>query len=370
MAKTTDYAGNKIYENGTLKKVLVDGGYLEVTQVNNVNQYVYHYYLTDHLGNNRHVANAGGTVIQMTHYYPFGMHFAPGTGGDSQPYKYNGKELHQTHGLNLYDYSARYYESAVGRFTSVDPLAELYYSISPYTYCNNNPIKFIDPSGMKYANASDSAYAYNNMFDLLGQIVCLLMQRSNLKQNNQDIGNIDDRISEMNKSINDFADMGNDLLKTYTFNDVGEMGTPRILFSDNSNLITLDVIKSDIGTVMHESRHDGQIARRELWEDNYYEGHEISAYRAQYAYMGRLSINTAPRLEMENIVFFSLGSLPITNITNINQINRSFINSIAEKGTNSLGTNSINYIYPPTQNISSLQWNGIGFSKKSYFKRR
>jgi uncharacterized protein RhaS with RHS repeats len=51
------------------------------------------------------------------------------------------------HQLNLYDYSARYYESAIGRFTSVDPLAEKYYSISPYAYVANNPLKFIDPDG-------------------------------------------------------------------------------------------------------------------------------------------------------------------------------------------------------------------------------
>lgn len=48
---------------------------------------------------------------------------------------------------NLYDYSARYYESAVGRFTSVDPLAEKCYNISPYTYVANNPLKYVNPTG-------------------------------------------------------------------------------------------------------------------------------------------------------------------------------------------------------------------------------
>jgi len=52
------------------------------------------------------------------------------------------------HGLNLYDYSARYYESAIGRFTSVDPLAEDFYNWSPYTYTFNNPLRFTDPTGM------------------------------------------------------------------------------------------------------------------------------------------------------------------------------------------------------------------------------
>jgi len=52
------------------------------------------------------------------------------------------------HGLDMYDYSARYMESGIGRFTSVDPLAEKYYGISPYVYVGNNPITFTDPTGM------------------------------------------------------------------------------------------------------------------------------------------------------------------------------------------------------------------------------
>ena len=138
-SKTTDYVGNKIYENRTLKRILIDGGYIEGN--------VYHYYLTDHLGNNRVVVNASGTLVQKNHYYPFGSIFAGTTGPDKQPYKYNGKELDQMHGLNLYDYSARYYESAVGRFTSVDPLAEKKPWLTPYHYCSNNPIKRVDPDG-------------------------------------------------------------------------------------------------------------------------------------------------------------------------------------------------------------------------------
>jgi len=100
--------------------MLVDGGYIEGG--------VYHYYMTDHLGNNRVVVNASSMVTQRNHNYPFGTAFAENTVDEQkqQPYKYNGKELHQTHGLNLYDYSARYYESAVGRFTTVDMLAEKY----------------------------------------------------------------------------------------------------------------------------------------------------------------------------------------------------------------------------------------------------
>jgi RHS repeat-associated protein len=131
-------------------RILVDGGYIEGG--------VYYYYLTDHLGNNRVVANASGTVIQRNHYYPFGMSFAdtPLAEQGKQPYKYNGKELDQMHGLNMYDYSARHLALDAPRFTTVDPLAELHYDYSPYAYVLNNPIKYIDPFGM------DTIYAYKD----------------------------------------------------------------------------------------------------------------------------------------------------------------------------------------------------------------
>ncbi|MBD8389035.1 RHS repeat-associated core domain-containing protein [Dysgonomonas sp. BGC7] len=128
--------------------IITEGGYIQDGQ--------YYFYLTDHLGNNRVVVRRDGTVVQKNHYYPFGMAFAENSGDSDQPYKYNGKEFDKMHGLNMYDYSARYMEPAIGRFTTVDPLAELYYSISPYAYCNNNPIKFIDPTGLGYT------YVYPN----------------------------------------------------------------------------------------------------------------------------------------------------------------------------------------------------------------
>jgi RHS repeat-associated protein len=139
-SQTTDYIGNKVYENNTLKRILVDGGYYEGG--------IYYFYITDHLGNNRVVANASGTVVQKNHYYPFGMAFAENAGTSTQPYKYNGKELDGRNGLNWYDYSARYLSLDFPGFGTVDPLAEKYYSWSPYVYVKNNSMRLIDPTGM------------------------------------------------------------------------------------------------------------------------------------------------------------------------------------------------------------------------------
>ena len=69
------------------------------------------------------------------------------TNASLQPFKYNGKELDMMHGLNTYDYGARQYYAALPVWDRVDPLAEKYYSISPYVYCTNNPILHIDIDG-------------------------------------------------------------------------------------------------------------------------------------------------------------------------------------------------------------------------------
>lgn len=60
-------------------------------------------------------------------------------------YKYNGKELQET---GMYDYGARFYMPDIGRWGVVDPLAELQFKYSPYSYVYNNPIFYNDPTGM------------------------------------------------------------------------------------------------------------------------------------------------------------------------------------------------------------------------------
>ena len=93
------------------------------------------------------IASASGSIVQSDHYYPFGMSFTEGSATSQQPYKYNGKELDTERGLNLYDYLARLMDPALGRFNTVDPLAEKYYGVSPYAYCADNPVNYVDLHG-------------------------------------------------------------------------------------------------------------------------------------------------------------------------------------------------------------------------------
>ncbi len=134
--------------------------------------YVYNY--TDHLGNIRlsYTQKPGTTdlsIIEENHYYPFGLKHTnynsdkmmyvkeleqlkikpvPPLFRTSYNYKYNGKELQDELGLNMYTYGFRDYDPAIGRWNVIDPLAEKYRRWSPYNYCIDNPMRFVDPDGM------------------------------------------------------------------------------------------------------------------------------------------------------------------------------------------------------------------------------
>lgn len=94
-------------------------------------------------------------VLEESHYYPFGLTLTSmGAGVTEQAYKYNGKELETKFDLQTYEYGARQYNSQIGRWNGVDPLAAKYFSISPFAYVANNPVKFVDPDGRVIMDAS------------------------------------------------------------------------------------------------------------------------------------------------------------------------------------------------------------------------
>ena len=106
----------------------------------------------------RIVMDASDNVKQVNNYYPSGTLMAERrTDQGVQPYKFGGKELDRTFGLDSYDFEARAYDPVLMRFTRPDPLAGKYYAISPYAYCKNNPIKYINPDGRDVKPIGDEA---------------------------------------------------------------------------------------------------------------------------------------------------------------------------------------------------------------------
>ena len=113
-------------------------------------QMVPNYHIADHLGSVRTIIDGStGQVVETNDYYAFGSRWDRSGSliDQSNRYRYNSKEEQTTFGTPYSDYGARQYSSFNGRWLTVDPLAEKYYSYSPYAFCNNNPVNFVDPDG-------------------------------------------------------------------------------------------------------------------------------------------------------------------------------------------------------------------------------
>jgi|GEM_PF-5600196 len=110
------------------------------------------------------MSNGLASIVQENHYYPFGMQ-QNGNWAKSQTvkndYLYNGKELNTEIGLNWSDYGFRFYDSAVGRWVSPDPLAEFAPEWTPFRYGFNNPISYIDPDGLFESKKEAKEHAKN-----------------------------------------------------------------------------------------------------------------------------------------------------------------------------------------------------------------
>lgn len=146
--------GRLTVRNGRIDKYHFDGGYAQATAAQTGSQadnFTFHYYTADHLGNIREVLSEDGTVEQVTNYYPFGTPYSAEDAATLSPTlqkrKYNGKEFDSMHGLSTYDYGARQYCALFARWDRMDPMCEKYYSVSPYVYCLGNPVRLVDSDG-------------------------------------------------------------------------------------------------------------------------------------------------------------------------------------------------------------------------------
>ena len=110
------------------------------------------YYVKDHLGSIRLTIDDKGTVVSAQDYYAYGqMLRSYNNSTPEEKYKFTEKERDTE---TNYDYfGARYYDSEIGRWLSVDPLADKYPGWSPYNYTLNNPINKFDPNGKYVVSA-------------------------------------------------------------------------------------------------------------------------------------------------------------------------------------------------------------------------
>ncbi|MDI9308639.1 MAG: DUF6443 domain-containing protein [Limnohabitans sp.] len=183
---TTYLDGGYQYTNGNLDLSPTAEGYIKYNS-GAIGYYAYNY--TDHLGNIR-VSYAdldgNGTItpstelLEESHYYPFGLKHKPTvTSINLQPsykYKYNGKELQDELGLNMYAMDMRQYDPAIGRWIVQDPV--VHHDVSPYVAFNNNPVYFADPDGRDPITNTVSRTTITSHIDADGNTLVSMRQHS------------------------------------------------------------------------------------------------------------------------------------------------------------------------------------------------
>ena len=161
LAVTTDYLSGFQYENGVLQFFPHAEGY--VKHKGN-NQFMYAYQYKDHLGNVRLSyadINGNGTIepateiLEENNYYPFGLKHKgyneianSNRSEEAEAYKFLNKEYEDSFALNITETDFRHYDSALGRFNVLDPMAELAPDFTQYRYGFNNPVFWQDASGL------------------------------------------------------------------------------------------------------------------------------------------------------------------------------------------------------------------------------
>lgn len=338
---STDYCGNVIYENGNLSKILTDEGYITL----NGSAPTYHYYLKDHQGNNRVVTYWNGSqwiAEQVNHYYPFGGLFAEGITTSNQSFKYNGKELDRMYGLDWYDYEARMYDSALGRFMVMDPLAEKYYSISPYVYCNDNPVRYIDPTGMKFteeawkqisrlshdinkrqaSNTNDIAKKQARI-DAGGlsdkKVARLQKQIDNMKGNNTELEEAKGELAILAASDQMYDVISdNSMNMEGTIPGTGEDRSGAVFNFANGNF-EIRLGNSNLGMLAHELKHAYQFETGAFSSSNYNNGNPFYDKSDEWEAYSRGSLFGAPRIYSLPSLYDNLQEGPIdaTNHPNI-----------------------------------------------------
>lgn len=198
--------GDFLFRDGRLSRLETPGGYVslrnDTTGEKRIRGY---YYIKDYLGSVRLTCDyETGEVLQSMEYLPSGAIFRR-TGYDIQNRRFCGKEELSMHGFNMYDSGARLQYTLVPRFSTMDPLLEKYYDISPYVYCANNPVRFIDPTGMIWEDPQEAERLKRNIDNRITSLnKDIVRNQDKLDKgglSEKQIGKLESRISEANNRI-------------------------------------------------------------------------------------------------------------------------------------------------------------------------
>jgi len=254
-----------------------------------------YYYHPDHLGSTSYVTDASGEVYQHLEYFAFGETFVEEHSNTNRtPFLYNGKELDDETGL--YYYGARYYDARTSIWASVDPMAENYPSLNPYTYVANNPLNYVDPDGRQIEEGSKRQWdrqknKISTRIDKLKSEIENKTAKANqdgwTQSKQVEIDELQESVSSLNSTLTTMGTLENST-QTYSLKaGAGEVGETSYDPKTGNIVISFGTTSNFV----HEVTHAGQFETGDLAFDSKTGASygqdlfdEVAAYKAQFAY--------------------------------------------------------------------------------------
>ncbi|MCV9387475.1 RHS repeat-associated core domain-containing protein [Reichenbachiella ulvae] len=311
---TTEYVGGIHYEMSQLPEETEPTLKLSFIQTAegryNYTTSQYEYNLTDHLGNVRVTVskeNQSVIITQTDDYYPFGLTF--NSFNNDNKYLYNGKELQDETGW--LDYGARMMDPTIGRFLQIDPLANVMQeSWNPYHYVKNNPIKYIDPTGMIWKDQKEADDLIDKVLNRLGSVI-ESRAKAQYKLNNDSglsdkqksklqkkIDKLDGRVESLQGTISDVVALGADQDHVYDLVSGDNQGSGKHGVTQGEDGV-INIYGSNDGLHVHEIKHvslslvsaeglsfDKNNNLLGTSPETYGADDEVAGYKAQYGYTG------------------------------------------------------------------------------------
>ena len=211
---------------------------------------------------------------------------------------FSSKERDAETGLSYF--GARYYSSDLSLWLAVDPMADKYPSMSPYTYCANNPVKLVDPNGMQWETPEDESIAKSliskakSQSGINNEAITKIMSKKELTtEDKTELNDLIHKNNFLSEGISNLMDMGNENTETYHFNLIEDNGLAGNVKLRDDGVININYAGDQ--WAWHECVHIGDYKNFvDKWNfngdcflgttDDNFVNSEYKAYQSQYAF--------------------------------------------------------------------------------------